>query len=608
MAPVCIAYYCSGHGYGHATRVSAFACHLLKLADVERPVILYIISSAPRHIFVQSIACGARYRHAEIDPVIVQPLAYCVDRGKSVQILQNFLKKKDLLLAAERQWLLDIHANAVLSDAAFLGCQAAKLAGIRSILVTNFTFDSVYSYLSTPLLDSQPCLEDELFQKTGTAGNSIDIPVSHSILRPLVEQIHVGYRCADLLIRLPGHIPIPSFATFPTLPSSGWVDTASNRFLPEIADHLLQPVETYTLHPSITYPTHLNSHHRALPRSIISAPLLVRPPSTSGVYTVEGRSQLLASIGVPDRLHDSKVLIVSFGGQFFRGPSRSGSRSPSQSSTPKQSSGSPHRQENKAESPSSYTPEHHGNDQNAIDRSSASEESKLSVSPKLGEVNSRLHRLASPSHIWIPGAPPTLRITPPTPLAQASARIPCALNDTGLLSYLDIPCTADEENDGPRLLPDSSWIAVICGVSKEQWNRQLDEQELDLPEHFFVAPKDIYMPDLTAVGDVLLGKLGYGTVSECVDACTAFVYVSRPLFIEEHGLRLLLEKEGVGMELSRTCYEGGDWADAIEQAWILGRERKAKKRDSFQENGMDRQRKIRELAETVLRWAEEVLT
>ena len=62
-------------GYGHATRVSAFACHLLKLSGAERPVILYIVSSAPQHVFAQSIASGARYRHAEIDPVIVQPLA-----------------------------------------------------------------------------------------------------------------------------------------------------------------------------------------------------------------------------------------------------------------------------------------------------------------------------------------------------------------------------------------------------------------------------------------------------------------------------------------------------------------------------------------------------
>ncbi|KAG2341845.1 hypothetical protein BDR05DRAFT_964912 [Suillus weaverae] len=60
------------------------------------------------------------------------------------------------------------------------------------------------------------------------------------------------------------------------------------------------------------------------------------------------------------------------------------------------------------------------------------------------------------------------------------------------------------------------------------------------------------MPDLTTVADVLLGKLGYGTVSECVDSCTPFC-----------GLKLLLAQEGVGIELSRVAYEAGDWTSAV---------------------------------------------
>lgn len=77
-------------GYGHATRVSAFARHLLSL-DVKPSV--HIVSSAPQHVFADSIILGgaytswmlsdnphsdvnlALYRYAEIDPVIVQPLA-----------------------------------------------------------------------------------------------------------------------------------------------------------------------------------------------------------------------------------------------------------------------------------------------------------------------------------------------------------------------------------------------------------------------------------------------------------------------------------------------------------------------------------------------------
>lgn len=57
--------------------------------------------------------------------------------------------------------------------------------------------------------------------------------------------------------------------------------------------------------------------------------------------------------------------------------------------------------------------------------------------------------------------------------------------------------------------------------------------------------------------------------------------VSRPLFIEEHGLRLLLDNEGVGVELSRDSYEAGEWAHAVQDAFIKGRTAKVKKREEM---------------------------
>ena len=87
---MCLAYYCSGHGtygipfstsctynetsgFGHATRVSAFARHLLSLEESHT---VYLISSAPERVFATAIDRGAIYRNAEIDPVILQPLAF----------------------------------------------------------------------------------------------------------------------------------------------------------------------------------------------------------------------------------------------------------------------------------------------------------------------------------------------------------------------------------------------------------------------------------------------------------------------------------------------------------------------------------------------------
>jgi len=75
-----------------------------------------------------------------------------------------------------------------------------------------------------------------------------------------------------------------------------------------------------------------------------------------------------------------------------------------------------------------------------------------------------------------------------------------------------------------QLLPDDSWIAIICGAShSKSWGSLQRSQETtfggptaasgasipedELPDGFYIAPRDVYMPDLMAVGDVLLGKL-----------------------------------------------------------------------------------------------------
>ncbi|KAF7374403.1 hypothetical protein MSAN_00324400 [Mycena sanguinolenta] len=564
MPPLTFAYYCSGHGYGHATRVSALASHLLRLP--ERPTI-HIVSSAPKHVFADSVILGALYRHADIDPVIVQPLAYRVDRQRSVAVLKSFLDRKDAILQTEVNWLKEIEADCVLSDAAFIGCMAATTAGIPSILVTNFTFDSVYSYLSTTLIDDSP--SNDTFHALVP-----DIPVAATELEPLVEQIHAGYRCADLLLRLPGFIPIPSFAIQPSLPSPRWVDTLTNRFYDSVFAALDNPS---AFHPPVEYRG--VSRRKPAPRQIIPIPLLVRSSSPS-VHSPAGRSQLLESIGVPLQHHSSKILVVSFGGQVFRRP---GSATPNSRSI------------SRPGSPQNFHGRRNGG---ALGRlPSPPSSAKNSVFPHLqiptappSPTDQDHHplgfippRLATASHLWIPGAPPVskppvtpisprasdgplFQTIPPTPVSESTSDQVC----------LDFEPSSELDEDLPRLLPDASWIAIVCGVSKAQWN--LDQDSSDLPEGFFIAPRDVYMPDLTAISDVLLGKLGYGTVAECVDSCTPFVYVSRPLFIEEHGLRRLLDHDGVGIELSRESYEAGDWAAAIETAWQKGNAAKESKR------------------------------
>ncbi|KAI0342725.1 hypothetical protein BDW22DRAFT_1357213 [Trametopsis cervina] len=580
-------YYCSGHGYGHATRVSAFTTHLLSLRP--QPFV-YIVSSAPQHVFSGSLALGAFYRQASIDPVIVQPLAYRVDRAESVKVLRHFLQRKPALVEVESRWLRLVKADCVLSDAAFLGCVAANAVGIPSVLITNFTFDAVYSYLSTPFVDDNDAGQaDSSHLTSGATVLPPDVPIPSAEIAPLVDEIWSGYRCADLLLRLPGAIPIPSFFEVPALPSPEWVNIHLRTFTPEIVSHLLETPSQHELLPHIPFPQQYPA--KTDKRSVISAPLLVRPPSTS-IYTPEGRHRLLETIGVSEQVRHSdatKILLVSFGGQIFHKPSsrsrthsRSNSHSASGAVTPDLSILAPSKIMNALDSghESALSELKH----NAAEPSGGSEPSLEVLSDALqrGLVTPRKsdqsrvvsQGIRAQPLLMVPGAPPAN--IPSSPVASS---IPT-------FNTIVIPPTPQIEQENvfssqsldsveeASLLPDDSWIAIVCGVPKDWAHEDGDE----LPEGFFVAPKDVYMPDLTALADVLLGKLGYGTVSECVDACTPFVYVPRPLFIEEHGLRLFLEKEGVGVELSRDAYEGGDWAVAVQEAYEKGKERKARKR------------------------------
>ncbi|KAG6856509.1 hypothetical protein H0H87_003702 [Tephrocybe sp. NHM501043] len=406
-----------------------------------------------------------------------------------------------------------------------------------------------------------------------------DIPVPSSEIDPLVAQIHEGYRCADLLLLLPGCIPIPSFSIYPPLPAPSWVDPYTNSFTSDIIDSLSQHPPPHGLHPSLSLQTSPSSPSRCNSfRSVIAAPLIVRPPSTTlSPYTPEGRAYLLSTIGVPPEYHDhthTKVLIVSFGGQIFRAPSRSSSRSQSRSTTP--SSPSP------TIPPSPPSP--FIADMSVVSPLATYQSLAPCTGTPLSPIISSPPRLATPHHIWIPGAPPTSKPhTTPTPSTfdiPELATIPPTPDPLQMSFDVTPPPRLDEEDlFDARLLPDESWIAIVCGASTDKWSEE--DKTAGLPEGFYVAPRDVYMPDLTAVGDVLLGKL--------------------------HGLRLLLDREGVGVELSRQSYEAGDWALAVEDAWARGKAAKCRKRaDAWAGKGMDtKQKQGLDMARMVVSWTQD---
>lgn len=413
--------------------------------------------------------------------------------------------------------------------------------------------------MSTLIVDAAPSLlhPDTLGTTCAATLLPIDKPIPPEAMTPLVEQVHAGFRCADLLLRLPGAIPIPSFTAHPPLPSTDWVDISTQCFTPEVVNHLLEDPSSYPLHSPIPFPLLSQDQVKipTPPRSIIQSPLLVRPPNPS-VYTREGRSQFLLSIGIPKSAHDpdkTKILIVSFGGQIFHAPrSRSPSPAPSRPGTPNRTPRrggvlvggvppSPPRTKGRL-NPNMLamnTEELAPKEPTVVQWPTTPALADLTNSPttahsqfptrKFLRRRSNSQRIATDQHLWLPGAPSGVRksefSSPTIPCAQGFGTNGSLLFPASLPMVITTPASpllvvpqgeeyayyphspsilagdVSDSMDPPRLLPDG-WIAVVCGASKGE-----DEGAEYLPEGFYIAPKDVYMPDLTAVADVLLGKL-----------------------------------------------------------------------------------------------------
>lgn len=448
--------------------------------------------------------------------------------------------------------------------------------------------------MSTLIVDTTPSLfHPDLLDAPGAQVLfPVDTPIPPEEVSPLVDQVHAGFRCADLLLRLPGAIPIPSFTRHPPLPSPSWVDVSTHSFIPAVVDHLLEDPSSYPLHPSISFPFFSRDQAKLStpPRSIMQSPLLVRPPNPS-VYTLEGRSEFLSSIGIPKPAHDpdeARILVVSFGGQIFHAP-RSRSPSPAPNSPARRRSerhrqvtpdSSPDRPPRSIASPTVAgrvlieglrppPPKTRGklklnslavHPEEIIPKDSAVTRSPTTIvfadfTNNAARRNTTAHprphgtpvflrrsnsqRIATDQHLWLPGAPsaarksefasptspyapsfettrssflppplPTVITTPATPLPgvppendqHVAEGIPRPVRDPPN-PFTDALHMSTEPVEIPQLLPEG-WIAVVCGASKEQ-----GEGAENLPEGFYIAPKDVYMPDLTAVADAFLGKL-----------------------------------------------------------------------------------------------------
>ncbi|KAI5659279.1 hypothetical protein M9H77_28072 [Catharanthus roseus] len=175
------AYYVTGHGYGHATRAVEVVRNLILAGHY-----VHVVTVAPEYVFTIAIQSPQMFiRKVLLDSGAVQTDALTVDRHASLEkYFETAVVPRDAILETEISWLKSVNADLVVSDVVPVACRAAADAGIRSVCVTNFSWDFIYA------------------QYVMAAGY-------HN--RSIIWQIAEDYSHAELLIRLPGYCPMPAF-------------------------------------------------------------------------------------------------------------------------------------------------------------------------------------------------------------------------------------------------------------------------------------------------------------------------------------------------------------------------------------------------------------
>jgi L-arabinokinase len=137
-----IAFYISGHGFGHASRqieiINAVANR------VPDPSII-IRTSAPRWLFDRTVRRPFRWYDHECDTGITQIDSLHIDEGETVRRAARFYAAFDDRVALDAKFLTEQQVQLVVSDAPPLACAAAARAGVPAILIGNFTWDWIYA-------------------------------------------------------------------------------------------------------------------------------------------------------------------------------------------------------------------------------------------------------------------------------------------------------------------------------------------------------------------------------------------------------------------------------------------------------------------------------
>ena len=169
-----VAFYISGHGFGHAARSIEVINAMFTQRDDLR---IMVRTSAPRWLFDRTVRTGRRgtleHDHVEVDTGVVQIDSLHLDELATVLRAREFMQSFDEGVAREADFLSRSNVCLAVADVPPLGVAAAAAARLPGIVLANFTWDWIYS----------------VYPEAGA----------------LVAEIGARYAGADLALRLPMH-------------------------------------------------------------------------------------------------------------------------------------------------------------------------------------------------------------------------------------------------------------------------------------------------------------------------------------------------------------------------------------------------------------------
>ena len=179
-SPLTVAYYVSGHGFGHAIRSGEVMAQLL---DLHPEVRIEVRSTAPSWLFDRLGADRCRVTSVQTDVGVVQQDGLRFRTDETRRALEELQGRVARVARSERAFWRKERVRLVVSDIAPLPLQWAAQSGLPSIAVGNFGWDEIYGGFAR---------RDPAFGEWA-------------------DRYREGYGAADCLLRLPFYMPMEAF-------------------------------------------------------------------------------------------------------------------------------------------------------------------------------------------------------------------------------------------------------------------------------------------------------------------------------------------------------------------------------------------------------------